>query len=434
MNRPNVVYLHSHDTGRYIQPYGHAIPTPNLQRFAEQGVLFRQCFTVNPTCSPSRAALLTGQYPHQNGMTGLAHRGFSLYDYSRHILHTLREAGYYSALTGIQHIAKDRSMIGYDALLSGNPEVAGPAFLDNPPEQPFFLSVGFFDTHRVFPDPDPRDDPDYCLPPAPLPDTPETRRDMAAFKTSARSLDEKMGKVLEALDRNGLTENTIVICTTDHGIAFPRMKCNLQDSGTGVMLMVRGPGGFEGGRVFDGMVTHMDLYPTLCDLLEMERPEWLEGESLLPLVREEKDEIHDAIFCQVNYHASYEPLRSVRTKRWKYIRRFDDRTRPILPNCDDGESKRLWMEHGWQEREPDGEMLFDLIFDPNETSNLVRDPRYQKILQDMRSRLERWQIEKRDPVLQGPVQAPESAIANDPGALHPDKETVKLVSELYPGQ
>ncbi len=78
---PNILYLHSHDTGRYVQPYGHAIPTPNIQRLAEQGVLFRKAFCAAPTCSASRACLLTGQYAHSNGMLGLAHRGFSLRDY-----------------------------------------------------------------------------------------------------------------------------------------------------------------------------------------------------------------------------------------------------------------------------------------------------------------------------------------------------------------
>ncbi len=103
--RPNIVYIHSHDSGRYLQPYGHSVPTPHLQRLASEGVLFRQAFSAAPTCSPSRAALLTGQYAHQNGMLGLAHRGFSLNDYSRHLVHTLGSAGYQSVLAGLQHVA-----------------------------------------------------------------------------------------------------------------------------------------------------------------------------------------------------------------------------------------------------------------------------------------------------------------------------------------
>ena len=95
-DRPNILYLHSHDTGRYIQPYGHQVPTPNIQRLADQGMLFREAFCAAPTCSGSRACLLTGQWAHSNGMTGLAHRGWTLNDYSTTSLHTLRDAGYWS--------------------------------------------------------------------------------------------------------------------------------------------------------------------------------------------------------------------------------------------------------------------------------------------------------------------------------------------------
>src|SRR5207248_3062878 len=91
-------------------------------------------------------------------------------------------------------------------------------------------------------------DANYPLPPAPLPDTPEIRRDMGAFKVSAWDLDQGVGAVLNALQESGLADNTLVICTTDHGIAFPCMKANLTDHGIGVMLMMRGPGGFAGGK------------------------------------------------------------------------------------------------------------------------------------------------------------------------------------------
>src|ERR1700756_1159719 len=96
--RPNILYLHSHDTGRYVQPYGHAIPTPNLQWLADQGVMFRNAFCAAPSCSGSRAALLTGSYCHNNGMMGLAHRGFALHDPGQHIVRTLSEAGYHTEL------------------------------------------------------------------------------------------------------------------------------------------------------------------------------------------------------------------------------------------------------------------------------------------------------------------------------------------------
>ena len=128
---PNIIYIHSHDSGRYLQPYGYAVPTPNLQRLATEGVLFRRAFSAAPTCSPSRAALLTGQCPHSNGMLGLAHRGFSLNDYKKHIVHTLRTKGYRSVLAGLQHVAAQPETIGYDEIISPKSKSAVPATRGN---------------------------------------------------------------------------------------------------------------------------------------------------------------------------------------------------------------------------------------------------------------------------------------------------------------
>src|SRR5438105_1749264 len=175
---PNIVYIHSHDSGRYLQPYGHAVPTPNLQRLASQGVLFRQAFSVAPTCSPSRASLLTGQCAHRNGMLGLAHRGFAMNDYQKHIIHTLRRAGYKSVLAGLQHIAAKPETIGFDEMLPPTafaPEKqsaaavapAAAAFIESSPHTPFFLDVGFQETHREYPMPTRLDYSNYILPTVP---------------------------------------------------------------------------------------------------------------------------------------------------------------------------------------------------------------------------------------------------------------------------
>src|ERR1700727_2088761 len=148
--RPNIVYIHSHDSGRYLSPYGQSVPTPHLQRLAQEGILFRKAFSAAPTCSPSRAALLTRLYPPRSGMLGLAHRGFSLNDYQQHIVHTLKPAGYTSVLAGLQQGAKVPGTIGYDQLLPHKDTSAvhvAPAaveFLDSRPTSPFFLDIGFF--------------------------------------------------------------------------------------------------------------------------------------------------------------------------------------------------------------------------------------------------------------------------------------------------
>jgi N-sulfoglucosamine sulfohydrolase len=422
---PNILYIHSHDTGRYVQPYGYAIPTPNIQLLADQGALFRNAFCAAPTCSGSRASLLTGQYCHSNGMLGLAHRGWELVDYGRHLVHPLREAGYHSFLIGEQHISEDPAVIGYDEVIDVRShhavEVAPAAIeaLRDVPE-PFFGSVGFFETHRQFKIPTSVRDSLYSQPPPNLPDHPVTRADMAAFKASARSLDQGIGAVLNAVHEAGLAERTIVICTTDHGLAFPGAKATLYDRGIGVLLLIRGPGGFTGGRVFDAPVSHLDIYPTLCELVGMPPPDFLQGHSLMPLVRGEVDRVHDEVFAEMTYHAAYQPQRALRTERWKYIRHFDDYAYPVLANCDDSASKELLIELGWGEQEVPREQLFDLGLDPNEALDRSRDPGAEAVLLALRGRLEEWMRRTDDPLLQGPVAMPEGAWANDPTQSSPN--------------
>jgi N-sulfoglucosamine sulfohydrolase len=427
--RPNIIYIHSHDSGRYLQPYGACVPTPNLQRLAQEGILFRKAFSAAPTCSPSRAALLTGMNPHTSGMLGLAHRGFSLNDYQQHLVHTLKPAGYTTVLAGLQHVAKNPETIGYDKLLphqdvhAEHVAPAAVAFLGSRPFSPFFLDIGFFETHREYPEATAQDKAGYTPLPRPIPDTPETREDFARYRASARVLDEAVGKVLDAVDRNGLRKNTLIISTTDHGISFPRMKCNLTDDGWGVSLILRGPK-LPTGTVCDALISQLDVFPTLCDYLAIARPAWLQGKSLLPVLTGQVPEINEEIFAEVNYHASYEPKRAVRTNRWKYIRRFGDRKTPVLPNCDDGLSKELWVKAGWGSQILDQESLYDLLFDPTEHNNLINNPHFASAAEEMRGRLHRWMVATNDPLLRGPVAAPAGAVANDPNGISPQETPV----------
>lgn len=429
MTRPNILYIHSHDTGRLIEPYGFAVPTPNLHQFASEGVLFRHAFAASPTCSPSRACLLTGQSAHRNGMLGLGHRGFPLANYENHLIRTLQKQGYESTLAGIQHIAHDPRQIGYDRFLKPvNDYINGvhgidctvenvvpnvETFLSESPSEPFFLSVGFFETHMEYPPPGEAEAQQQTAPPASIPDTPETRAEMAGFKASARVLDKGVGQILKALKENGLEENTLVICTTDHGPPFPGMKGSLTDRGLGVYLIMRGPGGFTGGQVLDAFVSHLDIFPTICDLLEIAPPQNLEGRSLLPLL-EGQPELHDQLFSETNYHAAYEPQRAVRTRDWKYIRRFGDRKRPVICNVDDGPSKKLWVENGWADQVVPEEALYNLILDPGEHVNLAGEQSASTKLNEMRGRLDEWMTTSDDPLLNGPVPAPVGAELNHP--------------------
>lgn len=432
---PNIVYLHAHDVGRHISPYGHAAVTPHLQTLAEQGVLFRQAFCANPTCSPSRASLLTGQYAHTNGMMGLAHRGFRLNDYSHHLVNLLRPAGYTSALAGMQHETKPVTDIGYDHVLTEDASfepttAAAEAFLADQHDRPFFLSVGYFAPHRDqqggFPTLVPPPSPNYVRPPATLPDTAETRKDYAAYMASVQSTDHCMGRVLAAIDRHGLTDNTLVIATTDHGIAFPAMKCSLTDHGLGVMLIMRGPG-FRGGQVVDAMVSQIDVVPTLLELIGRPCPPWVQGKSFLGLPHG-RGAPREHIFAEINFHAAEEPARAVRTQNWKYIRRYGNFPHVVLPNCDSGFSKSLLMEHGWTKRPYESEMLFDLIFDPNEAHNLATDTRYAGELNELRSLLSEWMASTNDPLLAGPLVPPSNVIVTAFDAIEPNGRVRTLVS------
>jgi arylsulfatase A-like enzyme len=426
---PNILYLHSHDTGRAIQPYGHQIPTPNIQMLADQGALFRQAFSAGPTCSGSRAALLTGQYPHSNGMLGLAHRGWRLHDYGQHIIHTLREAGYRSELIGEQHISEDLDMLGYDEVhrvARTNVELVAPEavrVLRAGIQEPWFLSVGFFETHRSFFEPTSMRDTLYSLVPPNLPDTPLVREDLAAFKASARSLDQGVGRVLNALHAAGMVDNTLIVFTTDHGLAFPGAKGTLFDRGTGVMLVLRGPGGFLGGRVIDEMVSHIDLYPTICELAGIETPRFAQGCSLVPMMRGEQPTVREAVFTELTYHAAYDPQRAIRTQRWKYIRFFDDYDRPVLPNVDDGPSKDVLVEAGYGERPVPREQLYDLVLDPEEGNNLAADPAFSQVRADLAEQLERQMRDSDDPLLDGPVAAPPGVRLNRQDGMSAEEPT-----------
>ncbi|HEY3831151.1 MAG TPA: sulfatase [Acidimicrobiia bacterium] len=432
MTAPNILYLHSHDTGRYVQPYGYPVPTPNIQHLADQGVLFRQAFCSAPVCSGSRASLLTGQSTHATGMLGLAHRGYRLTHPERHLVHTLRAGGYWSGLIGEQHLSVDPRDVGYDYVedldTTKVSDVAPAAcrLIGERAEQdgPFFLSVGFFETHREYFEPSSVRDTLYSRPPDNIADTPATRRDMASFKASARSLDQGVGAVLEALDRYSLVDNTLVVFTTDHGLAFPDAKCTMYDRGIGVLLIMRGSGGFVGGKVHDGLVSHLDVYPTLCDVAGITPPTWLEGASLAPLVRGEVDEIRDEVFAEVTFHAAYEPQRAIRTNRYKYMKHFDDsRPQRVLANVDDGLTKDTLLAAGWADVDPAMEALFDLALDPSEGHNRIDDPALAPVLGDLRERLHAWMVRTCDPLLDGPVAPAPGTAYNTVDQVSPNEPT-----------
>lgn len=439
----NLLLLHSHDTGRYLQPYGFDVPTPRIQRLAEEGVLFRQAFSAAPSCSPARAALMTGRYPHSCGMHGLASKrfGHSLDDYSQHLARFLGRQGFETALAGIQHegivpwMARWENL-GYDRWLNHKPDTheqnnqtTAKAAADYLREvgrgdRPFFLSAGFFETHRDNPRggarfsfdpavPGPEElDARYVRPPLNIPDTPLTRRDFASYRAAAANLDRDYGLILDALDEAGLADETLVLLTTDHGLAWPGGKCNLTDAGIGVAMILRGPSGspLRGGQVIDAMVSHIDFYPTLCDLLGLDgddRPSWMQGTSMLPLFADDAQPtrtLRDEVFAEQGYHAlERDAQRCIRTTRYKYIRREPGKHIRIV---DPGPTNDWFRGLGYA-AQPEGEqLLYDLFFDPTEACNLASDPDHAETLADLSRRLNDWMEATDDPFRHGADHIP----------------------------
>lgn len=426
----NIVYIHTHDTGRYISPYGYKLHTPNLENFASEGVVFRHTYCAGPTCSPSRAALLTGTFPHQCGMLGLTHRGFSIYDENQHIAAYLQKNGYETVLSGVQHeLTNEQVTRVYDKILNNEQykeklkaeykfDIADYSsawqaadYLNSQSGKPFFLSVGFVNTHRDYPPIAEDVNANYLRPPLVMYDNSENRDDMAAFATSVRVVDNCVGIVLNAIKQAGQENNTIVFFTTDHGIAYPRMKCNLYDDGIGVSLIMRYPEMKAAGKAFDALTSHLDVYPTLCDLANISKPEWLQGKSLAGLLNAECESVNEEVFSEVTYHAAYQPMRCVRTERYKYIYHYNSKGQ--LPcNIDDGIAKQFMVKAGMLDESIDQEQLFDLFLDPCERINLALADNYSDVKQDMRRRLNNWQLRTQDPVLNGEVKLPKGAVAN----------------------
>jgi len=431
MNGPNLVLLHTHDTGRHLGCYGAGSDTPNLNRLASQGVLFRQAFCASPSCSASRASLLTGLYPHNNGIIGLCHRGFRLREPKQHLSHLLHDAGYFTRLIGVQHEVPpaDIGTLGYDEVLdasklqthSGERAEIAAQWLRAAPRQPFFLNVGFTETHREFLTAEPPDDPRFVAPLPWLPDDPKIRADISELHTAVRHVDQAVGSILRALEETKLDENTLVVFTTDHGVPFPRAKGTLYDAGIGVALILRGPNGFSGGKTIDSQVSQIDLLPTILELVRLPVPAHAQGVSLVPLVQGNAATAREEVFAELTFHAAYDPMRCVRTTRHKYIRYFEDRPRVVMANIDDSPTKDRLIDLGFCDGESPKELLFDLALDPQENANLAGKSSMAAVRNDLRQRLQRWMQSTNDPLLQGRVPLPRGGVLTPITARSPSE-------------
>lgn len=404
--KDNVLVVHWHDLGRYLGAYGHPdVSSPRLDRLAAEGVMFNRAHATAPLCSPSRGSLFTGRYPQTNGLIGLAHHGWEYRSGVRTLPQILNEAGWYSALFGMQHETSYPKRLGFDEFDVSDSYCdyvtdRAQAWLrddaKNLGEQPFFLTAGFFETHRPYP----RDryvpaDRALVDPPEYLPDTPEVRDDLAAFYGAITAADAAVGRLLDTLAETGLDANTWVVFFTDHGPAFPRAKSTLYDAGTGIGLIIRPPTGRGGGgRVYDELFSGVDLVPTLLGLLGLAPAADVDGVSHADALRDPAPPAvppRDHVYTTKTYHDSFDPIRAIRTKDYSYIENYAARPLLDLPLDIEESPSGLAVAPYVGGPRPDRE-LYDLRQDPAETTNLLAEGRtgVDAIAADLAVRLHDW--------------------------------------------
>lgn len=435
--RPNILLVHWHDVGRSVAPYlaaPHA--TPTLEAFGAESVVFRQAYCAAPICTPARGALFTGKYPHRNGLMGLAHLGWRYADGQRTLPVLLGEAGYDTALVGLQHEAPDPATLGYAEVIQDSkpaPRAHRAHLRPDEPAQycqpvaelaasylkarstdttPFFATVGFWEVHRPYPPEiyDPWDPTTVAVPPT-LQACEPVRRDLAGFYGAAAQADEAFGTVLRALADSGLDESTWVVFTTDHGAAFPREKGTLYDRGIGVALLVRPPSGWRGPRGDrHELVSHVDVLPTLLELAGSVAPDDIDGRSFAPSLDGRSAPPRDAIFAEQNWHdhEQYDPMRCIRTPRYKYIRNYSELPRRMPGDIAASPSVTGFDAEAFADR-PSAE-LYDLLEDPVETLNLAGHPAHVTVEAALAARLEEWRQRTGDPLLHGPIPRPDGFV------------------------
>ena len=441
----NVVYIHTHDSGRCLSPYGYQVPTDTIMEFAKKSLTFTNAYCAGPTCSPSRASLLTGLYPHQNGMLGLAQRGFSLNDYGQHLCQFLGRNNYYTVLSGIQHEVayylnvEASKQLGYDEVLTtasadylaedlhfwddANADKVVEWLKTANKKKPFFISYGMHSTHRPFPvQINEEIDEKYVKPATPIINNEVNRHDFAQYLTSAKNADQCFKKIMGAIKENGFEDNTIIFFTTDHGLPYLFNKCSLRDRGIGVSFIMHVPHAQSNGQVTDALISHVDVFPTLCDLLKLEKPDYLEGHSFAGIFEGEKVE-DEYIFAEINFHASYEPARCIRNRRYKYIRYYDKNHLKVnANNFDDSEAKEFYLDHGLVDYPKYEEALYDLYYDPQEENNIINHEEVKDVVKTMKDKLNEFQVRTNDPILKGPLEIKSHYKVNKAGAIHPSSK------------
>lgn len=432
--RPNIFMIFADDvTARDLGPYGNkAVRTPNLDRLANQGLRFTNMYAASPSCSPSRAVLLTGLYPNRNG----GHPNHSaVKPGTKSMAHYMASLGYRVILMGKVH-ASPRESFPFefyedDELKPGigttkmGSELRTVLAGVKGGGKPVCILYAKFSTH--YPWPPVREyhyEPSEVALQPYLVDTPETRQMRAAYYTHIEDMDRGVGQVMALLEEYKLADDMLTIYSADHGSGWPHERDMLYGPGIHAPFIARWPGKIAPGTVTDALASLVDIVPTFIEVaggdvsavVSKNGGAALDGRSFLPVLLGRQREHHEAIFASHTSNVmSVYPIRAVRTRTHSYIWNIDALYEfPSVWSSDapsDQFTSRLPVWRSWirkaatdpfaaervrMENERPPEELYDLVNDPFELKNLAEDPTHAPMLRTMRGKLEAWMKQQGD--------------------------------------
>jgi N-sulfoglucosamine sulfohydrolase len=438
-DRPNVLLIVSEDNGPELGCYGDPYAkTPRLDRLADQGVRFDRAFVPQAGCSQSRASFLTGLYPHQHGQIGLATWGFRLYrDDTENLPGRLKAAGYRTGIIGKLHINpeaafpfdfKEMQTANFARKNLGDYASSAEKFIAQD-ERPFFLSVNYPDAH----------DP-WLRQVDGLPATPQTGADVKAmayfgidppamremvadYYNCISRLDTLVGDLLDALERSGKADNTLVIYIGDHGADMLRSKRTCYEGGLRIPMIVRWPG-IASPQVREELVSTIDIMPTVLAAAGVARPNDLPGRDLRTLLSGDANGWRTHLFAEFHTHAAaanFYPQRCVRDDRYKLIENllpgevnpgFENTFSKLQSDAASNEHKLkldlasavaeapvpVQAAYALMKKLPQYE-LYDLQSDPYEFHNLADSRADAEVFAELKQQLATWRRETNDPLL-----------------------------------
>jgi N-sulfoglucosamine sulfohydrolase len=432
VSRPNLVLIIADDMNwDDCGAYGHpAIRTPNIDRLANEGLLFNHAYLTTNSCSPSRSSILTGKYPHNTGAEQLH---WPLPADSRTFAAELGKSGYYTAAAGKWHLGDEvRSHFNriYEASTAGFVLPSGTngeppkmiaeqpsgcedwerALVDRPRDRPFFFWLASLDPHREYKDGalDPPHLAEDVIVPAHLPDTPDVREDLRLYYDEIGRLDTYVGKVLAKLDEQGVADNTLILFISDNGRPFPRDKSTLYDGGIRTPWIIRWPSKIATGKTTDALVSAVDIASTFLDLAGVASTLKTEGMSFANVLQDPASHHRDYAFVEDHWHDYEDHARCVTTQRYKLIRN-DYNDLSSTPSADAGRGlswqNMLKLQNAGKLSVPQQSCflaprpkweLFDLQRDPGELQNRFGDPAYATIRARLSAALDQWSKETGD--------------------------------------